>query len=365
MKALCSVRVGGDDITDALLPRLIRLSVSDKAGSSSDTASIDIDDTDGAIIMPESGDQVTILLGWEGQGIGVVFEGTIDEISASGGRSGRTLSISAKGMDTRGKAKQGQRRHFDDTTIGDALKKAGQTAGYSVTVDKALAGIKRKYIALDDESFAAFGERLAREVGGTFKMVGGNKAILAKRNGGQSASGGQLPVVVAAWGVNLHSYDVTPILGRPVEKKTKSRWYDQKAATWKEEEADTDTEDAETEKPARYSEADQDRAKEQAGSDAVESDRKSGDGSVTIEGNISAQPEAICMIVACRPGIDGDYRIEGVDHEYSRGGFITRLELGQPKGKAGKDKRGSKKKKKEKGGGGGSEFSLPRDAELG
>lgn len=338
MKAICSVLVGGVDVTANFLPVLISLTVSDKAGASSDTASLNLDDRDGHIIMPAPGASVTIKLGWEGGGVGTVFKGTVDEVSASGSRSGRTLSVSAKGMDTRDKAKQGQRRHLDDATIEAAMKEAGEFAGIDVTVDPAFASIVRPYIALDDESFVAFGERMARELGGTFKIVG-DKAVLAKRNGGTNPAGAPLPTVSAAWGLNLHSYDISPILGRPVERETLSRWFDKDAAAWLKETAETGTEGAITLKPARFSEPDKDRAQEQAGSDAAESDRKSGEGSVTIEGNIDAQPEGLCVVSGCRPGVDGTYRIEGVDHSYSRGGFTTSLSLRQPKGEAGKDSR--------------------------
>lgn len=333
MKAIFGVVVGGTDISGLLNPILISLSVSDRAGQASDSASLVIDDTGGRVVMPPPGSPVVIALGFEGSGVGTVFEGVVDEVRASGSRgSGRTISISAKGVDTRGKGKEGQRQHFDDTTIGDAMKKAGQTAGFSVEVASELASIARPYIALDDESFIAFGERIAREVGGTFKVIG-KRAVLAKRNGGMSA-------VTAAWGVNLHDYDIAPILGRPVEKEALSRWYDPKKAEWQEEKSDTGTEGGKTTKPARFTQADKDRAKEQSGSDAAESDRKSGEGSVTIEGNTGAQPEGLCIVIGCRPGVDGTYRIEGVNHEYSRGGFTTRLELAQPKGGAGQDGRG-------------------------
>lgn len=337
-QAAFSVIVGGQDITLNLSPVLISLSVGDRTGSSSDTASIEIDDTDGRVVMPRPGAAVAIYLGWVGEGIGLVFQGTVDEIRASGSRSGRTLSISASGMKTREKAKQGQRRHFDDTTIGDALKTTGEAAGLSVSVDPALASLRRPYIALDDESFVAFGQRIAKEIGGTFKIVG-TKAILARRNGGQAPGGGDLPTITAAWGSNLHDYDISPILGRPVEKEALARWYDMRKADWHQTTAETETEGGITIKPARFAEPDEDRAGEQTKADAAESDRRSGEGSVTIEGNIAAQPEGTCIVAGCRPGVDGVYRIEAVDHEYSRGGFTTRLELRQPKGAAGKDSR--------------------------
>lgn len=338
MRAIFSVTVAGQDISASLNPILLDLTVSDKAGTSSDTASLTLDDKDGQIIMPKSGDDISISLGWEHSGVSKVFVGKVDEVSASGGRNGRYLAIRAKGMDTRSKAKEPQRKHFDDKTIKEAFDEAGKHAGISVAIDPEFASIKRPYLALDDESFVAFGERIARQLGGTFKIVGDN-AILAKRNGGTNPSGQTLSTVVAKWGDNLHTYDLTPVLGRPVEKSTKTRHFDKDEEGWSMKLAETGTEGGKTTKVARFTEADADSASQQSSSDAKESDRKSGDGSVTIEGNISAQPEGVCEVVGCRKGVDGTYRIDSVDHTYSRAGFITTLKLRQPKGAAGKDDR--------------------------
>lgn len=338
MRAVFLVIVGGVDVTSRFAARLDSVRVTDRAGQTTDSATIVLDDRDGEIIMPEPEAEVEVWLGWEDRGAGLVFRGVVDDIRASGSRGGRLLHLTAKGMDTRGPAKEPQRLHLDDTTIVEAMEKAGDAAGFSVRVDPDLAGIARRYIALDDESFAAFGERIAREVGGTFKIAAG-RAILAKRGGGTSASGGPLPTIRAAWGDNLHSYDVAPILGRPVEARTAVRFYDPAAAAWRIAEAETGTPRARTIKVAMMHVADQETAQTQARADAEEADRRSGEGTVVIEGNIDAQPEGLCVVSGCRPGVDGLYRIEGVDHEYSRAGFLTSLELRQPQGAAGEDDR--------------------------
>ncbi|MCR6673218.1 phage late control D family protein [Devosia ginsengisoli] len=338
-KAAFRVIVDGDDITGNLTPILTSLTVQDKAGQSSDTASLEIDDTDGKIIMPSPRSKISIELGWSDTGVGQVFSGVVDEVEAKGGRSGRSISISAKGLDTRGKAKQGQRRHFDNATVEEALTAAGKTAGLAVKVDSAFASITREYIGLDNESFVSFGERLAREVGGTFKIVG-DTAILADRNGGRGVGGQALPTIRAEWGVNLHSYSIMPILGRPIEKRAAARSFDKEVADYVASFADTGTDDAETDKEAPFLEPDEDSASARASADAKQADRKAGEGTVVIEGNIDAQPEGVCEVVGCRPGIDGSYRIDAVSHSHSRSGFITTLTLAQPKGGAGKDGRG-------------------------
>jgi phage protein D len=324
-RAVFMVTVAGTNITTTLMPVLISLSVSDKVGTHSDTASLEIDDTDGRIVLPRIGAPVIVALGWEGEGVRVVFTGTVDEVRSSGSRgSGRTLSILAKGMDTTGKPKEGQQRHFDESTVEDILMEAGQTAGVTdVEIDPSLASITRKYFEMRDESFIHMGERLAREIGGNFRIQG-TKAIMSKRGGRYTAA------VIAAWGRNLHGWDISPSLGRTQYSQMRARWYDSGKAQWQEAEEDTAL-SVEARYDHRYAKPDEDEATQQTASDRATSERDAGEGSVTIEGDTSAIPDGLCIVTGARPGIDGPYRIESVTHSYSRGGgFVTQLSLKQP-----------------------------------
>ena len=319
------VTVAGTNITTMLMPVLISLSVSDKVGTHSDTASLEIDDTDGRIVLPQIGAPVIVALGWEGDGVRVVFTGTVDEVRSSGSRgSGRTLAISAKGMDTTGKPKEGQQRHFDDSTVEDILKESGKTAGVTVIeVDPSLGSITRKYFEMRDESFIHMGERLAREIGGNFRIQG-TRAIMSKRGGSYTSA------VVAAWGRNLHGWDISPALGRAQYSQVRTRWYDPKTAQWQEAEEDTAL-SVEARHDHRYAKPDEDEATQQTASDRATSERDAGEGTLTIEGDTTAIPDGLCIVTGARPGIDGPYRIESVTHTFSRGGgFVTQLSLKQP-----------------------------------
>jgi phage protein D len=324
-RAMFMVTVAGTNITTTLLPVLISLSVSDKVGTHSDTASLEIDDTDGRIVLPRIGAPVIVALGWEGEGVRVVFTGTVDEVRSSGSRgNGRTLSISAKGMDTTSKPKEGQQRHFDDSTVADILGVAGKTAGVTdVEIDPSLAAITRRYFEMRDESFIHMGERLAREIGGNFRIQG-TKAIMSKRGGSYTAA------VVAAWGRNLHGWDISPSLGRAQYSKVRARWYDSGKAQWQETEEGTALA-VEARHDHRFAKPSEDEATQQTASDKATSERDAGEGSVTIEGDTSAIPDGLCIVTGARPGVDGPYRIESVTHSYSRGGgFVTQLSLKQP-----------------------------------
>lgn len=337
------VTVDGADITSKLDPLLISLTINDQAGTHSDTADLELDDSDGVLLMPKAGAEIEIELGWQGEGLSAVFKGKVDEVRSKGARGGgRTLSITAKGIDTLGKTKQPQTKHLDNKSLKDALIEVGKAAGVTdVRVDPKLASIMRDYWSLDAESFLHFGQRIAREVGGTFK-VQGTRAVLALRNGGKSPSGAMLPSFHAVWGENLIVWDIAPIVGRPRVKKVKARFYDAEEAKWKKVEADVEDEDAEAEHTHRHAGADEGEAKGRTDSDKATSEREKGEGTVQVDGSAEPRPEGTCILQGARPGADGTYRIDAVKHTAGRGGWTTELTLKQPQDSAGKDTRRAK-----------------------
>lgn len=317
-----TIVVGGTDVSDRFRPLLLDLTVTDNAGTHSDSASIKVDNTDGRVSLPRIGDPVSITIGSSVYGSRLVFEGTVDEVSKQGSRSsGRTLTISAKSVDTTKKAKEPQQRHIDDTTVEDALNEAGSYCGITVECRDGLGSLARKYVEMRDESFINFGERIAREVGGNFRIKG-DKATLTKRNAGTSSA------VTAAWGVNLHSYNVRPKLGRPQFKETRGRWYDKDEAEWKDTTKSTDVEDGEATISGRFPLPDQDEADQKADGDKATTERDQGEGQLEIELNPNAEPDGVCVLSTGEADIDGSYRIEAVTHKMSRsGGGTTSLTL--------------------------------------
>lgn len=341
----CVIKIDGNDVSSDIAPYLTSLSVTDKAGMSSDTCTIELDDRGGIIFMPRDGVKVEILLGPKGSET-LVFSGVVDEVKSTGDRNGGLkLTISGKGVDTKGKAKEQKRKHWDDKSVQDVMSEAGKAAGIdSVIVSPALASVKRKYWAMQNESFLHFGERIAREIGGTFKSQNG-RAIIAERNGGKSASGAELPTVAARYGDNLISWDLSPSIGRPRFKEVKTRTYDPKSGTWKVQKQEIQDDDAKAAFFDRFPAADEDEASERSKSHKKDSERGKGGGTITINGSATPQPEGNVSLEGARPGIDGTYRIEGVQHDYSRSsGWTTKLDVKQPQGDAGKDKRQSKKR---------------------
>jgi phage protein D len=329
-----AVTIDGNDVTSNMRPYLISVDVADKDGTSSDTCRLSFDDTGGQCQLPATGAKVAVAI--EGA---TVFEGTVDSTPwrlTRGG--GRILDVSAKGFDTRGKAKEKQLWHLDDATLGDALKKSAEKAGLTVTVDPALASIQRNYWAPDGASFLAWGHKLAKEHGATFK-VRGDKAVFAKRGTGASGSGAAMPSVMGVVGRNVITVDIDPNQGRPSFAKKRVRYFDRASASYMEKSIDVESE-SETTDTARWMAADGDQADAIAEGGKTAAERDAGVGSVTMTLDVTAQAEGTFVLTGARPGIDGTYRITGVTHKADRnGGSSTTLELAQPSGGAGKDER--------------------------
>jgi phage protein D len=330
-QSILAILIEGNDITQRIERFIQSVTVSDKAGTTADMASIVLDDSAGSLTFPAYNAAISILLGFRGQGVSIVFTGTVDEVRGSGGRGGKNITISAKGIDTSSKAKEPQQRHFDNKTVEQMLKAAGDYAGVTdIRVDFELASISRKYEHMDDESFMAFGERIAKEIGGTFKMRNGI-AIMAKKNSGRTPSGDPLPPVFAIHGENLHSWDIAPYIGRQRFKQIRVRYYDAKKAKHDEVILDTGVEGSDAIAVGSFRAPNKEAAQEKAESLKAESQRQSGVGTASIEGSPGAQPESTCIISGARVGIDGSYVIDAVDHKYSRSsGFTTKMELAYP-----------------------------------
>lgn len=325
-EAIFAVTIGGRVISGKLAPILLSLTVSDQSGTHGDTAQIELDDTRGRIALPKTGVKIRVALGWAGAGVREVFSGTVDEVRSSGSRSGGLkLVISAKGFDATGKAKEGQERHFDNKTVREIITAAAEPSGIKPEVDPDLAGIVIDYIDMRGESLLHFGQRLARMVGGSFRVTG-DKAILAKR------AGTYTPTVIATRNLNLHSWDISPIIGRAIYGKAQARYFDR--ATGRVEIVEVET-GLQSDAVFVRRELCEDRAAAEraAKADAAVSKERSGGGSVTIEGAPDAIPDGLCLLVGARPGIDGAYRIKGVTHNVTRGGgYTTTLELAHPQG---------------------------------
>jgi len=334
------VEIDGEDRSEAMSEYLISIEIEEGEGSEADKSALTFSDTDGRLKLPKKGEKVHIWL----DGV-EAFSGVLDdpEWSIAKGQ-GRQLSVSAKGFDSRSKIKEPLDFHMDNVTLKDFLTEAGKRAGIDeVIVDPAFSDIRRDYWAAEGESFLHLGPRIAGEVGGTFKAKD-KKAVLAKRGGGKTPSGEDMPVVEVDCTKTTTTCRVKPGIGRSDYSATRIRYFDRKEAKWKEENVEIKTgNDAPKAKDVvRYSKADKEQAELVGKGRKADAERGRGSGSATIDLNPAARVEGTARVSNAREGIDGDYRIRSVKHRADRsGGSTTDLTFGEPGKDAGKDKRKS------------------------
>jgi len=331
-RAFCKVIIAGEDVTTRLNPRLLSLIVLNKFDGV-DEAHIELDDRYGQIKMPEDQDQIEIELGWPEEGSFLVFKGVVQDLESAGQkRGGRTMTIIAFETDLLKHVKTQMRWSEGDGTEDVKLDKALQTAAglanMNVKVSPALAQLSRKYFMGQNESFMAFGKRMAGEVGGVFKMSG-DSATLSKP--GENADGESMGEATATVGANLIAWRVRPRIARAKWAAAGHMHFDPMKAAWDLVKSDVSgggTFSALAKFTGVGPQADKDTSQQQADSDAVSSRENAGTGWVVVDGNPQARPNGKVTIVGARNGVDGSYLITDVEHNYSaQQGYTTRIDF--------------------------------------
>lgn len=345
-RAVIKVEVDGTDVSSRLAPHLLSVIVTDFEGSAMDTAQIELDDSYGLLAVPPDNGSLEISFGWKGGSTSNVFKGKIvDTSSKCQRRSGRILVIEATGASQTddGKAQvskswgEGQPAEGEGKKIklSTVLEEAAKAAGVQFKASEAIGNIERDYWAQTNESFHNFADRMAREVGGVFK-VQGNEASITSSVENKNAGGESMTDIMCAWGKNLIAWNIHPKVARPQFKETAQMWFNDKGGKW------------ESVKKAvglgggagamsqaihygLFPHATKDQAENAAQADANASARNAGTGWVVIDGEPEAKGGGTAIVKGARSGVDDSYRITEAEHSWNRkSGYQTRLTLALP-----------------------------------
>lgn len=182
----------GKDITQNISPRLLSLSLVDNRGFEADQLDIELDDTDGQVMMPVRGAVLSLLLGWQGQPLVNKGTFTVDEVEHRGAPD--TLTIRARSADFRGTLNSRREESYHDTTLGAVLEKIAARNKLTASVAEGLAGITIPHIDQSQESDAKFLTRLATRNGAEVSVKAG-KLLFLNGGSGVTASGKPIPQV--------------------------------------------------------------------------------------------------------------------------------------------------------------------------
>lgn len=372
---------GMQDVTSRLHPYLISVQVIDKHGEA-DECHIELDDRNAELIIPPNGVVLQVAMGWDGDGpnlfdsgktreairtpeeikqearfggpgLRLVFDGWVEEVESGFGRrgGGRRMWITARGHDGKGLAKETQQGFVGEgkpvdgqegqkIPMKDMMTKVFGAAGMSVAMSPAMEKISRDYWSWND-SPANLGQRMAEETGGIFKMAG-NTATIVDRNTGKNALGDDMPMIEAIWGINLIGWRIKPFTTRPDYGGSQAKFFDLAKGAYQMVKGSIDAPGAPYGGKAIANAAntvmDKDHGEQSNSGTGALVDAKRGIGWVLLNGEPNAKTGGTISIDGARPGVDGMYSIDEVEHNYTRGvGFTTRCNVTNPRPSGGYD----------------------------
>lgn len=187
-----SITIEGKDVTTALDARLMSLTLTDNRGFEADQLDLELDDTDGQIVLPRRGAVIHLALGWKGQPLFPKGAFTVDEIEHSGAPD--RLTIRARSADFRETLNTRREKSWHKTTVGDVVKEIAARHNLKMALGKDLTDKALGHMDQTNESDASFLMKLARQYGAIASVKDGH-LLFIRQGQGRTASGKPLPVI--------------------------------------------------------------------------------------------------------------------------------------------------------------------------
>jgi len=337
MKPTYQIVADGNDITALINDRLLLLRTSDKPGMESDEFELRIDDRDQAVALPARGSNVVVMMGYEGQGLTRLGAYTVDEVELSGPPD--TIVIRGKASDMRGSGKTVRSGSWENVPLSQIVGEIAKRNGWEVScpVDTKVERIDQR-----NESDYNFVTRLAKQYDCTAK-VAESKLLVMPRQGGQSTTGKALSVIT------INKTDVSRYqfrLGdRNSQKAVKTQHQDPK--TGKLQVVELANEESPDGLPPvhtdRHVYPNKTAAQQAAKARLAAFNRSTAGVRLEMPGRTDLFAERSINTQGFKPGLDGEYLVDGVEQTFTQAGWSTTVECNG--GKKGKAKASGKKKK--------------------
>lgn len=339
MQPVFRIVADSKDITALINDRLLLLRTSDKPGMESDEFELRIDDRDGAVALPTRGANIEVYMGYAGQSLARLGRYTVDEVELSGPPD--SIVIRGKAGDMRGSGKTTRSGSWEGVPLQQIVRDIAARNGW-----QPVCSVQTKVPRVDqlNESDFNFITRLARQYDCTAKVADG-KLMVMPRQGGQSASGKTLGVVVikrsdvSRWQFRLGD--------KTTHKAVQTKHQDKKSGKLQVVDLGND------ESPDGLPPVHTDRhiypnksAAEQAAKARLAAFNRSTAGvRLEMAGRVDLFAERMINAQEFKPGLDGEYLVDSVEQVFTQSGWTTTVECNG--GKQGKAKAKGGKKKKE------------------
>lgn len=321
----------GVDVSDRISGAGIALSINDGDGLKADTAQITIDNATGTVVPPPKGATLRIVGGYEDRmrdfGLFIV-----------NGRSfvgfPRRIEINAKSVEALKLAKQREPKAYpakDFPTYGDIFAHIASVIGVTLHISASIKAIRNVYKAQSEEDGLEFTTRIGEKLNASVTVKAGN-LVVTEKGSGKSASGAKLDRIQIAAGLNLLSFSVNDT-DEPKHSDVEATFYDRDK-----NERSTVKVGTTMDGPKfliRTPFQNKEEAEQAAKAKSKKLKRMQGSASFTIEGDPFAQAEAWADVSGCGAGVDGEWRVSSVSHNFtSDGPYVTTIQSDVPTGEA-------------------------------
>lgn len=326
MTPIFEVYANKTDITGQIKDRLLSISTTDEAKYKSDTVEIRIDDRDGKMIVPNTGAELDVFLGYQETKLTHIGLYTVDEIGLEGPPA--TLIIPAKATNMKKSLKVQKSRSWDNITYGALVAKIAAEHGLDPKVSEDLAVLLIAHVDQTNESDLHLLTRLAKQHDAIAKPVMG-KLLLLPHGEAKSVSGKTLETVA------LRRKDLSDQNGwsyrsadRGKYDSVKAFWYNKDVAEKVEEMVGQagrtytlrhtypSALEAKTAAKAKHSALNR-------GKETLELSTTLGQPKIRAEGKIS--------ISGVRDKVNTEWSVVRVEHDFSEAGFTSQIEAETPK----------------------------------
>ncbi len=317
----------GQDLAQRWGPLLRDLTITDERGLESDKVAVTLDDRDGRIAYPRTGERIRVECGYLEEGTVVQGDYVVDQVDLSGWP--QTITLHGAAVDAKATAKERRTEAHQPpevATLGTLVEKIAARNGWTARVAAALAAKPIEYEGQSAESDPAFLGRVAGRYGGLVTIKQG-QLVVAPRSGGQTVSGQSLPVLTIRPGLNLLDYRVS-WKDRESHGTVKARAFDRDQVT----PITVTAGDGDETVSYQFREPFQSEAEAQAAAEAKAANLRRGEGSAsfTLEGDPAMGAERPVEVVGVRAGVDGRWTPTRVEHRWGDGGYTTSIECETP-----------------------------------
>ncbi len=201
LRPIWRVTVKGQDISGRISPRLVSLTLSDNRDGESDEVEIVISDHDGAVELPETGDTLTVAIGWTGPQseqddfpLGLIDKGTYTVQAVEYSGTPDTITLRARAANLLDELRAIKDRSWHKTNLGDIVRSIAAQNQLKASIDKEIALRKVAHADQAHESDASFLRRLGRQFDCLCNIKNGT-LLFSQARKTSTPSGKELPTV--------------------------------------------------------------------------------------------------------------------------------------------------------------------------